>query len=397
MNTSPTNKHNKPGYILMLTLLVISIAVVLITAIVRESFSYQHQVRVSQERARARLLVLSSLELALSKVSFIPPTKKGAEKSEAQEPTGRQQDKKEKKEKEEEVLEPLQEWLLKILPLINHWHTIELTGSADGLEGNISYYIACEQGKINLDELIKDMKKGEKESEDEEKKEKQPKKQQQQPAGGATPSKAGTAQNKQPEKEKKEAQKSLISTVDELFRKEKEISIKDALKQINMRVEDPTDLLKVPKFGVMKDAVFMTQESAKNPLFLMDLFTVQDDATKLNPWVLSNSVKTLLGFKEGKGAKIDRSFVSKLKPSMNWSKDWDDTLGKLYGKKYSALEKHITNLFSPKFDATGFSVVSYCKVGAVTQRIAALLALEEPSAQAPENSFIFRVVKLYWL
>lgn len=126
---------NKPGYIIMLTLLILSMAVVLITAVVRQSFSYQRQTRSMQERVRARLLALSSLEIALSQVSFIAPKeKKGKEESQGQQkpepgkPTAKEADKK-------EVLQPLQEWALKLLPLINRWHTVEITGEAESLRG----------------------------------------------------------------------------------------------------------------------------------------------------------------------------------------------------------------------------------------------------------------------
>ena len=68
--------RNKQGYIIMLTLLIISMAIVLITAVVRESLSYQRQVRAAQDKSNARLLALSSLELAMSQLSFIPPQEK---------------------------------------------------------------------------------------------------------------------------------------------------------------------------------------------------------------------------------------------------------------------------------------------------------------------------------
>ena len=42
---------NKPGYIIMLTLLIISSAVALITVVVRESFRYQMQTRLARENS----------------------------------------------------------------------------------------------------------------------------------------------------------------------------------------------------------------------------------------------------------------------------------------------------------------------------------------------------------
>ncbi len=414
----------KPGYIIPLTLLIVSLAVVLITAIVRESFSYQRQVRLAQDRARARLLVLSSLELMLSQVSFVVPKEKAAEREKKGEQREKAPDKGAKdapEAKKDEVSEPLAQWMLKLLPLLNRWHTVELASGGEPIEGTISYYIACEQGKISLDALLKDLKKqGKQTAEKEEEKSaagqapSQPGAQGQSAAGKSTSGQPSTGQlptappgqltSNQPGAPKKEEEKpgqaqkrSLITVVDELFKKEKEISIKEALKKVDTILEDPTDLLKISQFAKLRDGVFVSQEMPKRPLFLMDLFTVQEDATKLNPWLLSQSVKTLLDLKENKEVKIDKNFVKNIKPKANWAQDWDKGLAKLHGKKFAALEKPIADLFSSEFEATAFSVVSYCKVGMVTQRIGALLELTEPSPEISPKSYIFKVTKLYWL
>ena len=139
---------HKPGYIIMLTLLIIAAAVALITAVVRESFSYQRQVKSMQDRVRARMLALSSLELVRSQISFIPPKKK--------EEKGQQQEGPVKKEKEETMPQE-QQYALKLVPLLNKWHTVELTPGTDAVEGSLSYYIASEDGKINLENLLNDI------------------------------------------------------------------------------------------------------------------------------------------------------------------------------------------------------------------------------------------------
>jgi len=49
-----------------------------------------------------------------------------------------------------------------------------------------------------------------------------------------------------------------------LLKKEKEVSIKAALKTLgNAPIEDATELLKVPAFAVVKEAVFVTQALPK--------------------------------------------------------------------------------------------------------------------------------------
>ena len=412
--------HNKKGYIIPLTLLIISLAVVIITAVVRESFSYQRQARITQDKARARLLVLSSLELMLSQLSFIVPHEVPEEKKEAKPEKKPPTDANEKPDKEkDELSEPLQKWMLKVLPLLNRWHTLELVSSDDMVEGTITYYLSSEQGKINLDTLLAEVKKPGKKEKKEEKEKNQPANANAQPGSGQAPAapgqqptpsqpaqpagqaaagqKQGEQKKEGPEKPGDDRKKTLVGVVDELFKKEKEVSIREALKSLGGLPEDPTDLIKVPKVAALKDSVFVTQEMPKKPLFLMDLFTTHEDATKINPWLLSQSLKTLLDVKENKEVKIDKKFIKNLKPKMNWAQDWDKAFAKLYGKKFAALEKPITELFATEFEATAFSVVCYCTVGTVTQRVGVLIELTEPSPELSPKSFVFKVTRLYWL
>lgn len=211
---------------------------------------------------------------------------------------------------------------------------------------------------------------------------------------------AGEAGEKAQGKGAEQQKRSLIGLVDELLKKEKEVSIKEGLKELESQLQrapdDATELLNVPQFKKLQDTVFVSREMPKKPLFLMDLFTTQESAKKLNPWLLSNSVKTLLGFTQNSEVKI-KELVKNIKPSMNWATDWDKSLAKLYGKKFQALDKNIVELLATGFEATAFFVVSYCKVGSVTQKIGALLELTEPGPGVEPKSFIFRVTKLYWL
>ena len=138
-----------------------------------------------QEKARARLFALSSPCASIDQLSLVLPEKESKEgkteqkgkQVQSQKTTGKNtKAPKEKQEKKEEALEPIQEWALEVLPLLNRWHTVELGGAGDNLEGTIYYYLAAEQGKINLDTLIKDLKEKAKDKEEkEEEAEKSPK------------------------------------------------------------------------------------------------------------------------------------------------------------------------------------------------------------------------------
>jgi type II secretory pathway component PulK len=186
----------KPGYIIMLTLLIIAAAVALISAVVSQAFSYQRQARLVREKAQARMLILSSLELASSKLSHVIEKEK-EEKKKAEEPEAQKK----------EALDPLQKWLLEVLPVLNRWQKFEFKEETDELEGSVSLYITSEDGKINL-RSFDDQMKGEESTE----KESGPKKEE-----------AG-----EPKKAPQETKRPL-DRIDELFKNEKGVGIKDAL------------------------------------------------------------------------------------------------------------------------------------------------------------------------
>ena len=65
----------------------------------------------------------------------------------------------------------------------------------------------------------------------------------------------------------------LAPSFEELFKKEKDVSIKQALSDLPAMPEDATEFLRNSRFAALKDAIFPVQPLPKKPLFLMDLFT----------------------------------------------------------------------------------------------------------------------------
>lgn len=348
----------KPGYILMLTILGIAVAVGLITVVVQQAILYQQQTRLALDKSQARQLVFSSLELALSQVSLVLPKEDN-----------------EKKEEKKEELKPYQRWLLRVLSKINKWHTYELT---EDLEGTITYYLASEQGKINLSSFESELQGI------------------QQPKKDAQPSAKQQSAGQAAKADEKKEEVSPLQAVDELIKKEKDIGIKDALKrfysQFRRVPEDITELLKIERFKEFKDQLFMTPGDSKK-IVLTDLFTVRHNE-KMNPFLFTKSVKKLLGLKDG---IIDEEMVKKIQPKFDWAQEWDKLLVDTYGKKFSSLPEGISTLFATEFGVTGFSVVSYCTVGTITQKVFAVLELTEPGPDISPKSLVFKVGKLYWL
>ena len=357
----------KAGYILMLTILGISVAVSLITVVVQQALSYQQQVRISIDRAEARLLVFSSLDMALSQLSLVLP-------------------KEEKKSEKKAELEAYQKWLLKILPKLNRWQSYQLT---QDLEGSIDLFLASEQGKFNLSSFEAELQGLKQQAV----KKDQPAKQ---PSAAKPPAKEPNDKKKQEAPEL--AKGSSLAAVDELLKKEKAIGLKEVLKrfhgQMRRMPEDPTELLNIDRFKEFKGQLFVTPEETKK-IALTDLLTVRH-GEKMNPVLLTRSVQNLLGLKDGL-ATITEETVKKIKPKVQWAQEWDTILADVYGKKFASLPEGIPPLFGDEFGVTAFSVVSYCTVGTVTQKVYAVLELTEPGPEQSPKSLIYKVGKLYWL
>lgn len=370
----------RPGYILVLTLMVISLAVGLVTAIVRQSFNYRRLLCSSFDKGRARLLALSSLEIALSQVSLVMPKDAAPQAAPAQaKPSPANAPQEGKKD-------PAQQWAEKALPFLNRWQTFDFDGSTEGLEGSVRIYIASENGKINIVSLDKAP----------EQTQAAPQRTPQRPPPGRRPAQ-GAPQPPAPPAQTP-VKTDTLAFIDKLFTQDKEVSIKNALKDFKTRfkrpLEDPSELLRIKSFDKYKDLLFNNSDKKSRSLFIMDLFTVATPDVKINPFLLSESLKKLLGFPENKDVK---ALAKGVKNSMNWATDWDKVFAPVYGKKYGSLDPALKDMLAPSFKATHFSVISYCKVGASTQRMYALLEAVDPTEDISPQSFVFRISRIYWI
>ncbi|HLB93900.1 MAG TPA: hypothetical protein VJJ81_01500 [Candidatus Babeliales bacterium] len=115
------NKSQNSGFILLLTVLLLSLMTVIVTKIYYRSSGAIPFIYTSLKRDQAHLLAFSGVQLAMSVL---------ASKDYAQE-----------------------EYLKQVFPTINDWHKIELKKELDGIDGEINFCITCEQGKFNLNKL----------------------------------------------------------------------------------------------------------------------------------------------------------------------------------------------------------------------------------------------------
>jgi len=343
-------RTQREGFILVLTLIVISLLVVIATQMYYLSTGFSSFAHVAIRREEAKTLALSGVQLARDRLYLSVPKKEKKEGSVSQKEASGQN------ESQDQLL------LQRILPVLNRWQSFELNKQKDGVDGEIKIYISCEDGKLHLNNLLSLMSQK-----------------------GLTPERIKLFKTLWQEIAKAVgAKKSLYESAFDFFERRNRIWLNDT-----------TELLEAPGFQIFDGRVFIhLPNSEKDVIYLTDLFTPQSRYGKLDPWILSASVRTILGLKPQPVTKEQVDALLKgFKSVHNWKNDWNRILKPLYGKDFNALPKGIELMLSPKFDVAAFSVVSYGIIDDVAQGIYAILSKK----QLDDGSIVFIPIKSYWI
>lgn len=342
------------GYILPLSLMVISVIVIATTYLFDLSLSHNLLMNTLQEREQAKMLALGGLQLAMSQLTVFEKKEEGAPAPLPGQPT-------QKKAPEQQLFE-------QIFPIINRWQTFDLTQAQEGIDGTIRICISAEEGKINLAQLLT-LAKGSKDA----------------------------------VSKLKELYEPVFKSSD-LFKSKENLAsaLIDALSKRKVPFDDVSQLTQLPEFANIP-LFYQPPEpgvTEKRGIYLMDLFTIETETAQLEPWLLSDSVCAVLGLKRTEAVDIEKrkqeikQTVEKFKPAIKWDKQqWDTLLKPIYGKDFASLPKGIGTLFTAKFEPKIFSVISYGKVGNTVQRIYAVLA----RSSGPQGIYTYVIRKLYWM
>lgn len=133
------------------------------------------------------------------------------------------------------------------------------------------------------------------------------------------------------------------------------------LKKRKFPLNDITELLTIPEFGeYFYGSVFddlSIQKKAAKKLYLTDIFTVVSETDTIQPWVLSSSLITLLGGSVNSlDSKKVETALKKFSKKMDWPKNWNETVGNLYGIKFDNLPEEMKSILTAEFEVTIFSV-----------------------------------------
>ena len=363
-------KKNESGYILILTLVIISLMVAMSVYIANRGGLFAPFAKMAIEREKAKLIAFGGIQVAMEQIAS--GSIKKEQKKESPPPTGPSGGgKKETKKKSSNVsLESDKKLLEAILPVLNKWQTFELKENIDGVDGQLKICVMCEDGKININNVY-------------------------------------DFANKQFYKKGTTDYKKIMESVFaqlEKFTKTNLFSVFDNfLKERQYVLNDVTQLLGVKGFDIFAHSLFYEpQKEDQKKVYLTDLFTIWSDKRTIQPWLLSDSVVQLLGLKPmaissgKKGKQKVKQLLPKMKQQADWQKDWDPTFSKLYGKKFGQLAKNITPLFATRFEPSTFSVLSYGNVGDYS---VFLYAIIERQKQTKKDGVTIEVnlKKVYWL
>ena len=345
----------RSGYIMIFTLLVVGAAMMIVAYVGHRGSFYLPFSYMITAREKAKMLALGGVQVAIAQLAFIEKQKEGKQKEEGAPSASEESD-----------------FLQRILPTLNRWQEFDLKENVDGIDGKIKICLMCEEGKINLNQII-DFDKG---------------------------VFLGTEQSGW-----KAIMQEICKSIEKLTKSSDLFpAFEKIIKDLKFPFNDATELITHKEFSQFKDTLFYQPPTQKkqDTLYLTDIFTVWSSSDKLEPWLFSDSINGVLGLprvevddiKQRKEQSV--TWVKNFKEQANWQQDWKTILMPVYGKELRTLPKHIDSMLSTKFAPCFFSVLVHGKVGDVTQTVYAIL---ERNTRLQGDTVAYDVVikKLYWL
>jgi hypothetical protein len=344
------------GFIIVLTMMLISASVLLVSLVINRVSAYRRMGNLFNEGAKARMIALGGIEIAMSQLAQLNTDQK------QQEPKASDSEKKEKeKDHAKKEAEKAKAVATVLLDYVNTWQTFQLKQGVEGIDGECKLYISSEEGKINLNGLYDTQKKK-----------------------FVT---LGTVDGKQFCEFISEKLKPLLER-----QNQKPIDLGSLIEDFfknHQSLDDITELFE----STLKGITLFVEPDMKTVAF-MDLFTTLSPKNTIDPLVISAALGKVIGLNRTKDAKkIPPDELLKLikQEKIEWEKSWQPLLATIYGKEYSVLPTEIKPFLATRFEPTLWSVVSYGKVGSVTSKVCALIEKNKKSDQP------FQVKKLYWL
>ncbi len=361
-------QQNKPGYILALTLALMALFMFIATYVSNKGLIFSSFSKTMVDREKARQLAYGGIQLAMSQLATkesadakASADKKKSEKTEESpkapaDAKSEGQGKAKDGEKKAEQPSDGKQLLKVLLPNLGRLQKYNLTQNIEGITATIGIMITSEEGKININRMY-DFEKHKF-------------------VGEPVP---GGKQEAKDENNMKKMLQELFAQINEQTGAELFNEFEKFLKERKYPINDVTELLTIKGFEVFKNNVFYdptAKEPKKINLYLTDIFTVSSSKQSIEPWLIADSLGSLIKLQRTQTPAVDELLKS-FKDKSDWKNDWNKSLKNLYGVDFAGLAKFLPPLLNPVFDPKMFSVLSFATVGKVTVRLVALLEREK--------------------
>jgi len=416
---------NQSGFILVFSLMFMMLIIMLSTVILKRGRLHVGYSKVMLDKERAKMLALSGVQIAMTQLAIQAEDKKKSKESKKTESTLRQvQGDRGQAGKGAGGLwtvSEAKEFIKNVWPNMYEWQDFKLDEKNFGVDGEIKICIGSEEGKVDLNQIFDfETRKfvGQKKVSDS-------KKTKEDSSSGNAASSAGASGGEDFKKvfdqlfknmgkfvKVKELQKKIEGylTKKQLFDK--------ILKNRQNKLYDPTEFFSIKEFEVFQNKVFyepaigsMGKEKGANKqkqtIYWTDIFTIWSGLKTINPWFVSPSIKRILKIKDiNKETKKKRAekIAKNFKISLSFPADWKKILEPLFGMKYENIPKWLKPLIATKFEPKVFSVLSYGKVGDISQKVYAIIErkkvpIPQPKGKKGEQKMKveFDIKKFYWL
>lgn len=380
-------RKEQPGYMLVFSMIFIAMIVALSVIISNRSSLHVRYSKLMIDREKAKLLAYSGLQIAMAQLSIKDKEKKDGDASKpVQRPgtpspgatgAGKLWTDSESKE-----------FVKNIWPNMYKWQEFELTKDKYGSDGVIKICICSEEGKIDINQdFIFDQDKAKRKF-------------------------VGQGQKDGDYKvffenifkkidAKVQGANKFKNFVDYMQDKSKFDRI---LKNRQDRLYDVTEFLSLDGFKEFGDKIFYEPQEdivekgkttkTVQTIYWTDIFTTYSGNKKINPWLISSSLKKLLGFKEPDLQGKAKSISDKYKENLSYPADWDSIFGPVFGMKYANLPAWFKFVIDTKFEPKFFSVLSCGKVDDVSHKIFAII--ERKKLKVKESVVVkFEIIKTY--
>jgi hypothetical protein len=346
-------KHN--GFILLLAVGAMGVISLAVTRALSRLIVFNHLQRTFIDREQAKLLAWSGVQIAIAQLQSTELNEDKLTKG-----------------SEEERQKFLEKMVRIPLEAMNSWQKKEFTEATDGVEGICTFYIACENGKINAEDFAKPKEK---------QKNVNPTKPTQTPIDKAYDGFMKLAANK--------IGKTKYGTVNILA------ELMKLRAKRGHPFDDISELFEDEQFRPLASILYPVP--GEEQFALSDFLSFERTTEPLSIWLLSRAVAHVLNLK--RVTKISdaawKELSALLLSGMN-----GDTIKKitqlLYGKNHTPIPPEIMPLLSPKFESNLFSVVSYGSYNKIVVKLYVLIKRAR-IREGDQETLRFFVHKVIWL